>query len=593
MNILGIGGLLGHDANAALFINNQLVLAAQEERYTRIKHDYTFPHQAIADCLQAGSIAADDIDVVVLSEKPFQNYLSQQIGRTSNHLFERLGNWRPVKKMTLSHFEKEILKLFPKAQVKYAWHHYSHAISTYYSSGYKAAAFLCIDGKGEFANASIGYVDANNATISHELAYANGLGMLYTLITHFLGFPAFGSEYKVMGLAPYGRPLYAEKLRKLYAEDEGGAIRLLKVSTFHPHSLNKLMPWVAQTLGLQQRPPGEDLTETHADLAASIQLIFEEVILKMAAFVKQQFNLDDLLFCGGCAQNCVSAGKLRDSGIFKRVYNSPVGGDMASGLGAALAYLHQTKQLQHAPDFRGYYLGSLPGKLTQTDALAYEQPLGGLSVIDFMAGQLAAGKIIGWVHGGMELGARALGARSIIASPLVEGIQADMNLKIKFRESFRPFAPAILAEEAGNWFDIDLPSDYMQYTAYLKKELRYPLPNDLLSFKEKLNYPRCQIPSVVHVDYSARLQTVSAKEHPAFHRLLQAFKKITGVPILINTSFNVNGQPIVRTANEAWECFVNTDIDLLVIEDKVYANPFTRTKEQKLQWLKSFEKFSK
>ncbi|MFC0514571.1 carbamoyltransferase [Mucilaginibacter angelicae] len=594
MKILGIGGMLGHDSNAALIIDNKIVFAAQEERYTRVKHDHVFPHRAISDCLQAGAINAEDIDIVVLSEKPFQVYLNNYLDRASSRLFRGLGNTKAAVKLTRSFFEKEIARQFPKAGIRYAWHHYSHAISTYYSSGFTEAAFLCIDGKGEFANASIGYIDRDNAVISHELSYANGLGMLYTLITHFLGFPSYGSEYKVMGLAPYGRPRYVARIRQLFREDEYGAIRLLKKSGFHPDSLNKLLPWVSKVMGIDSRKPGDALTGVHTDIAASLQFIFEEFILKIASFVKSNFNTDNLLFCGGCAQNCVAAGKLRDRKIFEKVYNSPVGGDMASGLGAALAYLHQSKALRdEKPDFKGYYLGGGPGKVSFPEASGHILPVAKQDLPAFMAGQLAEGKIIGWVQGGMELGARALGARSILASPLVPDIQSDMNLKIKFRESFRPFAPAILSEDVSDWFDIDQPSDYMQYTAFLKKELRYTNTEDHHSFRERLNFPRCKIPSVVHVDYSARLQTVTGTEHPEFHRLLTEFKKIAGVPVLINTSFNVNGQPIVRTADEAWECFINTDIDLLVTGDVVYQNPFHKTRDQKLQWLKQFENYSR
>ena len=594
MKILGIGGLLGHDANAALLIDGRIIFAAQEERYTRIKHDYVFPVQAINDCLEAGGIRAADIDVVVLAEKPFQVFLHNRLERNGNRLINYLGKTGISKKLTASFFEKEVKRLFPNAMVKYSWHHFSHAISSYFSSGFTAAAFLCVDGKGEASSASIGFIDDSKAILTEELPYANGIGMLYTLLTRFLGFPSFGSEYKVMGLAPYGAPVYAERIGQLYEDQGNGAVRLLKSATFHPASLDRLIPWVEKVIGVRQRQAGEELTTIHIDIAASLQAVFEKVVLDMAVYVRKRYNTDNLLFCGGCAQNCVAAGKLRDSRIFGRVYNSPVGGDMGSALGAALAYLHQTGTVKREQlDFRGYYLGSLPGTLTAPVAEGLTVPLQECDIYQVMARELAAGKIIGWVHGGMELGARALGARSIIANPLVPGIQTEMNLKIKFRESFRPFAPAILAEDVTSWFEIDQPSDFMQYTAYLKKELRYPTPDKFNSFKQWLNFPRCAIPSVVHVDYSARLQTVSQPVHREFHRLITAFKGLTGVPILINTSFNVNGQPIVRTADEAWACFVHTDIDLLVIGDTMYRNPFDRTKEQKLEWLKQFENYSR
>lgn len=594
MNILGIGGLLGHDANAALIMSNHIVASSQEERFSRIKHDASFPVQAIADCLKAGGLTNSDIQVVVLAEKPLQTYVNNQVSRIPSRLLQLPGLSGVVKRFTLSGYEREVERLFPNAVIKYSWHHLSHAISGYYSSPFDKAAFLCVDGKGEFASASIGFVDREQANITHELAYSNGLGMLYTLLTHFLGFVSFGSEYKVMGMAPYGRPEYVSELSKLFSEEENGALRLRKRSTFHPADLARLFPWVGDAVGFNSRSPGEELGPQHLDLAASLQVIFEDQILKMAAFARKKTGFENLIFCGGCGQNCVAAGKLRDSGIFSKVYNSPIGGDMGSGLGAALAYLHYKGLANRQElDFRGFYLGSSPGQVQEKEAIIHQVDLNGKDLKVFMAERLAEGKMIGWVQSGMELGARALGARSILANPLIPNIQSEMNQKIKFRESFRPFAPAILSEDVTDWFEVDQPSDYMQFTAFLREPLRYPTPAHFGSFREWLNYPRCKIPSVVHVDYSARLQTVSESEHPEFHRLLREFKALTGIPILINTSFNVNGQPIVRTADEAWECFLNTDVDLLVIEDKVYKNPFERSREDKLQWLKQFEKHSK
>lgn len=594
MNILGIGGLLGHDANVALMVSNKLVASSQEERYSRIKHDASFPLLAVQDCLGAGGLRPCDIDVIVFAEKPFQTYINNQISRSPSGLLNILGKSNKGRRFFKSMFEKEVERLFPNAIVKYAWHHLSHAISGFYSSPFKEAAFLCIDGKGEFSSASAGIVKASEAEILYELPFANGLGMFYTLITYFLGFVSFGSEYKVMGLAPYGKPKFVNQLETLFVDDGGGALRLKKTSSFHPSDLSKLLPWVSIAVGIAPRLPGDELCAAHLDLASSLQLIFEKKVLEMARFLKERIGIDQLIFCGGCAQNCVAAGKLRDSHIFKTVYNSPVGGDMGSAVGAALAYLHAEGLANRDEiDFRGYYLGSQPGSLTAAKANGHEIDLGGEDLLKFMAKNLAEGKMIGWVHSGMELGARALGARSILANPLIPNIQSDMNLKIKFRESFRPFAPAILEEDVQDWFTLDQPSNYMQFTAYLKPELRYETPGEFKSFKEWLNYPRCEIPSVVHVDYSARLQTVSEKEHPVFHRLLKEFKEVAGVPILINTSFNVNGQPIIRTADEAWECFLNTDIDLLVIENQVYKNPFEKTREDKQQWLKQFEQHSK
>jgi len=298
-----------------------------------------------------------------------------------------------------------------------------------------------------------------------------------------------------------------------------------------------------------------------------------------------------VLFCGGCAQNCVAAGKLRSQNIFSAVFNSPVGGDMGSGFGAALLLERERRQGQPFKiDARGFYLGGDPGPVP-SDARPHQVPVTG-DLHAFIAGELAAGKIVAVVRGGMELGARALGARSIFADPRAPGMQSRLNLAVKFRESFRPFAPAILADHTGEWFDSAAESDYMNYTAYLRPERRVPLPANFASLRERLDYPRCSIPSVIHVDFSARLQTIRPEVHPDFHRFLTAFHALTGVPILINTSFNVAGQPIVRTAAEGWDCFVNTDIDLLVLNDEVFRNPGQKTREEKLSWLKQFAKLA-
>jgi carbamoyltransferase len=421
-----------------------------------------------------------------------------------------------------------------------------------------------------------------------EQPYENGLGLLYTLVTMYLGFPSYGSEYKVMGLAPYGEPTYLAHLRTLTHQDSRGGLRLIEQVAFTDTSLPAAVKLVAQATGIPARSKQTAMNDEYVNIAASLQRLFEEEILKMADFARQDTGEKHLVFCGGCAQNCVVAGKLRESRIYESVFNSPVGGDMGTGLGAALLYERaRSNGRRITVEARGFYLGSEPGE-PPAEAEPYRLTYQG-AIHEFAAKMLADGKIVGWVRGGMELGARALGARSILADPRRADMQSVLNLKIKFRESFRPFAPSILAEDTSSWFDTDEPSDYMQYTAYLKPERRYPLPERFNSFRERLDYPRCAVPSIIHVDYSARLQTIDARIHPDFHRLLTEFKRLTGVPMVINTSFNVSGQPIVRTAREAWDCFLNTDMDILVVNDHAFRNPFERTREEKLQWLKQFE----
>jgi carbamoyltransferase len=587
--LLGIGGLLGHDANAAVIVDGHLVASAQEERFSRRKHDGGFPRLALTDCLAQAGLGPADVTDVVFAEKALQSLLFDLSGRPGNAFTRTLGRILPDGWGNL--YGQQARTLLPRARFHHAWHHLSHVAGAFHTSPFDRAAFLCVDGKGEDYSASAGVISHGDLRLSCEQSYENGLGMFYTLITYFLGFISFGSEYKVMGLAPYGEPRLVPELSRLFTTDARGGFRLKREIRFTEASLLAAFPWVAAVTGLSPRGRSEPLGQEHIDLAASLQQIFEDEVFKMARFLRAETGEENVLFCGGCAQNCVAAGKLRAQGIFPHVFNSPVGGDMGSSLGAALLFERE----RHAGrpfkvDARGYYLGSQPGP-APTEARPWQVEFAG-GLHDYVAGQLAAGKIVAVVRGAMELGARALGARSILADPRVPGMQSRLNLAVKFRESFRPFAPAVLADQVGEWFDSSAESDYMNYTAYLRPELRAELPAGFSSLRERLDFARCSIPSVIHVDFSARLQTIRPGVHPDFHRFLTAFHRLTGVPILINTSFNVAGQPIVRTAAEGWECFVNTDIDLLVLNDEVYRNPFQKSREEKISWLSQFAKLA-
>jgi carbamoyltransferase len=587
--VLGVGGLLGHDANAAVLVDGSLVASAQEERFTRRKHDGAFPHLAVADCLAQAGLVPRDVTDVVFAEKALQSLLFDLTGRPGNAFTRTLGRILPVGWGNL--YGRQAQALMPQARFHHAWHHLSHVAGAFHTSPFARAAFLCVDGKGEDYSASAGVIDHGEIKLVWEQPYENGLGMFYTLITYFLGFVSFGSEYKVMGLAPYGEPRYVAELSRLFTTDDRGGFRLGREIRFTEPALLDAFPWVAGLTGLRPRGKSDPLEQAHIDLAASLQAVFEDEVFKMARFLRAETGEENLLFCGGCAQNCVTAGKLRARGIFPQVFNSPVGGDMGSALGAALLFERERRARRpFKVDARGFYLGSQPGP-APAEAAEWRVDFAG-DLHDFVAGQLAAGKIVAVVRGAMELGARALGARSILADPRVPGMQSRLNLAVKFRESFRPFAPAILADRVGEWFDSTAESDYMNYTAYLRPERRAELPAAFASLRERLDYPRCSIPSVIHVDFSARLQTIRPEVHPDFHRFLTAFHRLTGVPILINTSFNVAGQPIVRTAAEGWECFVNTDIDLLVLNDEVYRNPLRKTREEKISWLRQFAKLA-
>lgn len=585
--ILGIGGLLGHDANAALLIDGRLVASSQEERHTRLKHDGTFPRRAIAEALAMGRVTPADVTDVVFAEKPLQSHLFNLSGRPGNAFTRALGRLLPERAAT--YYSAQARALFPAAKFHYAWHHLTHVSGAFHTSPFERAAFLCVDGKGEDYSASMGVIDAGRLELRAEQSYENGLGMFYTLVTMYLGFHSFGSEYKVMGLAPYGRPRFVEKLARLFTTDERGGFRLHAPVRFTDASLHAALPAVAAATGIPVRGKSDPLTDDHIDLATSLQQIFEDEVFKMARWIRAETGEENLVFCGGCAQNCVTAGKLRAAKIFASVFNSPVGGDMGSALGAALLLERERRPgIAFKVAHNGFYLGSEPGEIPAAAEPWRVDVAGDFDA--FVAAQLASGKIVAWVRGRMELGARALGARSILADARQPGMQSRLNLAVKFRESFRPFAPLVLAEDCAEWFDTAEPSDFMQYTANLVPARRVPQPAQFASLRERLDFPRSEIASVVHVDYSARLQTIRRENHPDMHRLLKAFKRQTGVPILINTSFNVSGQPIVRTAAEAWECFLNTDIDLLVLNDRLYRNPFEKTREEKLAWLAQFAK---
>jgi carbamoyltransferase len=585
---VGIGGFLGHDGNAAIMVDGDLVASIQEERLTRIKHDSSFPTLSLAECLKLAGINYDQVTDLVFAEKPVQSKLFDYTDYNSNTFTKIIG--RIIPENLRGHYVCKARKLFPKAKFHYAWHHLAHIAGAFHTSKFEKSAFLCLDGKGEDYSASIGIIDDQDIRIIWEQPYENGLGLFYTLITQYLGFLSYGSEYKVMGLAPYGKPVFVDKLSELFSTNDDGGFQLKFKASFKFEKMRQLLPEISNVLGVSLRNSKDPITEDHVNIANSLQTIFEEEVLKMARFARDETKEENLLFCGGCAQNCVVAGNLRQARIFNNIFNSPVGGDMGSALGAIALFERTRKKTAFKLDVRGFYLGGLPGPVPES-AFKYKLNYNGY-LHSFIAKQIANGKIVAWVRGRMELGARALGARSIFADPRQPGMQSRLNLAVKFRESFRPFAPAILSEKVGEWFDSSDESDYMNYTAKLLPHLRADVPASFDTLRQRLEFDRCSIASVVHVDFSARLQTVRKEVHPDFYILLSSFYEETGVPILINTSFNVSGQPIVNTAKEAWECFINTDIDLLVVEDSVFINPFEKTKEEKLQWLQQFASFA-
>jgi carbamoyltransferase len=562
--VVGVGGALAHDANAAVLVDGRLVAASQEERFTRVKHEGAFPRQAIEDCLALAGRTVADVDVCVFAGKPVQELIATHSGRASNWLTWQLGRLVPA--ASFEHL-RDARRLMPRASFAYAWHHLCHAAFAFSASPFERAAFLCVDGRGDDVNATIGVAGPQGTEVLYELAYSDGLGMLYSLLTEFLGFGPY-CEYKVMGLAPYGTPVLADRLRSFAVTDAEGALRF----NHRRHRWEELIDQLARHLGVAPRRPEDDLGPQHLDVAASIQQLFEEEIIRMARFARRATGEERLLFCGGCAQNCVAASRLAGAGIFDDVFTAPAAGDMGIGAGAVLA--HHQSIAGHGGvkiDLQGLRLGSFPGPLP-ADAMAYQVDVDG-DVIDTAATLLARGAIVGWVRGRMEYGARALGARSILADARAPAMQATLNERTKFRESFRPFAPAILAEDAGSWFDRPQRSDYMQNVAWLKPERRRTAAGRFADWRERLAEARCDVPAVVHVDFSSRLQTVDGTNHPDLHRLLTRFKAVAGVPMLINTSFNLAGEPIVRTATDAWRCFTRTKMDYLVVDDILLRHP--------------------
>jgi carbamoyltransferase len=582
---LGIGGFLGHDANAALVVDGEIVAAAQEERYTRRKHEGRFPESAIADCLAIGGLEPGEVDTVAFGEKHVQSRLFDRSGRRASALSRAFAGLLPER--WEADYRAPARRLFPHARFRSAWHHLAHVGGAFYTSDCDRAAFLCVDGKGEDYTATLGIIDGRRLEIRYEIPDENGLGLFYSLVTRYLGFPSFGSEYKVMGLAPYGEETFVGALRTLLASDERGGVRLRSAVRFVEPELEAAVALVERALGLPRRRREAPLEQVHADVAASLQAIFEDEVFKMARFARELTGERQLLFTGGCAQNCVVAGKLRAGGIFDEVHNSPVAGDMGSGLGAALLAQRESGALRVLRvDEHGFCLGPEPGEAPAA-AAEFAEPIEG-ELFAAVARRLAAGRIVAWCRGRMELGARALGCRSIFADARVPGMQSRLNRAVKFREGFRPLAPAVLEEEVGAWFASERPSRFMQFVSELRPERRRAMPAGAATLRERLDSPRAEIASVVHVDYSARLQTVHRGTHPDLHRLLSEFHRLTGVPILINTSFNVAGQPIVRTAREAWDCFVHTEIDDLVIGDRLYRNPGRLSREEKIEWVREF-----
>ena len=595
MIVLGISAYY-HDSAAALVRDGEILAAAQEERFTRKKHDAAFPTNAVRACLAQAGVDAKDVDRVAFYDKPFLKF--ERLLETYLAFAPRgFASFRKAMPIWIGEklFQKDMLRkelgtideeLAAAEKLLFAEHHFSHAASAFYPSPFTKAAVLTMDGVGEWATASAGVGHGNNLVLTKEIHFPHSLGLLYSAFTYYIGFKVNSGEYKVMGLAPYGEPKYAQTiLDHLIDLKADGSFRLNLDYFDYCTGLTMTNAKFDALFGGPPRQPEALMVQREMDLAASIQAVTEEVVLRMSRALLAETGTQHLCLAGGVALNCVANGKvLRDSGV-RDIWIQPAAGDAGGAIGAALAvcYLQeaQPRHMNGGDGMQGAFLGpsfTQDEIETRLDAAGAQfEVLPEDLLLNAAADALAAGKAVGWFQGRMEFGPRALGARSILGDPRSPTMQKTLNLKVKYRESFRPFAPAVLREEVARWFELDADSPYMLLVAPVDKNWQRAMSEKerALFGIDKLNVPRSEIPAVTHVDYSARVQTVHANTNPRFHALISRFKALTGCPVLVNTSFNVRGEPIVCTPEDAFHCFMGTEIEALAL-----GNCFLRKEQQ-------------
>jgi carbamoyltransferase len=600
MNILGISAYY-HDSAAAIIKDGEIIAAAQEERFTRKKNDKDFPKESIRFCLSEAKLAINDLDAVVFYDKSFLKferlletyYAFAPKGILS--FFKSIPEWITEKIFIKRNIRKGLKSIQPfdkqKLTLLFSEHHLSHAASSFFVSGFQEAAILTIDGVGEWATTTICKGHGNQIEILKELRFPHSVGLLYSAFTYFLGFKVNSDEYKLMGLAPYGNPdseetkRFAELIKtKLVKISEDGSIFLNQDYFSYAYGLRMINEKKFEKLFVvQRRRPDSEFLSQHLNLAYAIQMITEEIVFKLAKSALQQTGCTNLCMAGGVALNCVANGKLWEQKIFKNIFIQPAAGDAGGALGAALAAYHiyfnkPVNNNSHSDKMRGAYLGpSFNDAHIETIIKKYNPEFKKFSdyetVCKEVARLLSENNVIGWFQGKMEFGPRALGNRSILANAQNPEMQKILNLKIKFREGFRPFAPAVLVEDASDYFEIDMPSPFMLFVYPVKQSKRVNLPDNYnsLSLYEKLYCRRSYLQSVTHVDYTARVQTVSSEINPEFYQLLRTYKELTGCSVLINTSFNIKDEPIVCNPKEAFECFSNTAMDYLVLGNYLFS----------------------
>jgi carbamoyltransferase len=584
MRVLGISAFY-HDSAAALVEDGRIVAAAQEERFTRKKHDSSFPKNAIAYCLEEAGAELDELDHAVFYDKPFLKF--ERLLETYLTFAPRgFSSFRMAMPLWLKEklFQKSLLKgelkkfaqSFDINQLLFCEHHLSHAASAFYPSPFEDAAVLTMDGVGEWATTSAAMGSGKNLEVFQEIHFPHSLGLLYSAFTYYTGFKVNSGEYKVMGLAPYGEPKYKKLiLDNLIDLKPDGSFRLDLSYFDYCTGLTMTNERFSALFGEPVRSPEELLTNFHMDIAASIQAVLDEVVLRLARGLAKKTGSKNLCLAGGVALNCVANGRLLFDGAFENIWIQPAAGDAGGAIGAALAATHIFKDQPRKTNGGDGMLGSFLGPSFSQAEIEQRLLTSGarftvLSEDEMIAKTVAAladQRAVGWFQGRMEFGPRALGARSILGDPRAPTMQRNLNLKVKYRESFRPFAPSVLREDVSDWFELDSDSPYMLLVSGVRKDrCRSMTPDELVLFGiDKLNIARSEIPAVTHVDYSARIQTVHANTNPLFHRLLTRFKEKTGCPVLVNTSFNVRGEPIVCTPEDAFRCFMGSELDLLVV----------------------------
>ena len=608
--ILGISAYY-HDSAAAVLVDGNIISAAQEERFSRRKHDPRFPEQAIRFCLDQAGLSISDLDAVTYYEKPlltFERLLETYIGaspRGGRSFVAAMQTWLKEKLFLKRTIQQKLQTMAGDGQaipqLLFSEHHLSHAAAAFFPSPFASSAVLCMDGVGEWATTSAWMGTGNEIKPIWELSFPHSLGLLYSAFTFYCGFKVNSGEYKLMGLAPYGEPKYVETIKNnLIDIKNDGTFRLnLKFFKFH-RGFRMTSQRFHALFGQPPRDPESDLKPFHMDLAASIQVVTEDIVLALARSLHEETGAKNLCLAGGVALNCVANGRLLREGPFDNIWIQPASGDAGSALGAALVTWHQHFNQTRTPNSRdamhGTYLGPAFSNQDICNYLESQnipfQSQNDEQLFNSVATLLDEGKVVGWFNGRMEFGPRSLGARSILGDPRNQDMQSVMNLKIKYRESFRPFAPAVLADHVQNQFELDQSSPYMLIVAPVKKELCTPMTQeqDQLFGIDKLNVPRSSLPAVTHVDYSARVQTVHAETNPRFHGLLSAFHARTGCPTLVNTSFNVRGEPIVCTPEDAYRCFMRTEMDVLVLENQILLKEEQpKASQSDKTWMQNFE----